>query len=123
MSEESWLPEILVELETFHCLKVDWDSYGAAAANTRSLGQAASFARCIAKHAHIPAPSVGLNSDGNAGFSWHIADWSLDVEILPTGQAEYVSLKQRVKYAERDEHGSTLNWNYLIGLFEYIRYG
>lgn len=85
-----WLSAVLAKIDDYALLEKDWDSYGAEAADRKSLV----FARALAIYLsamEIAEPAVALTSDGHVGFSWD-EGWSLDVECLPDGQFSYVMI-------------------------------
>ena len=79
-----WLMDALSSLERLRSLGKNWDSYGAAPVNPKSVGCGVVFARHIADFVPVLAPVVTATPEGDVGFCWDTGDWSLDLSIDPS---------------------------------------
>lgn len=111
----AWLADVLGLLCSFRGLKENWDNCGGSAANTASLDHAKTFAQYLANQpGRVVEPRVRLSGEGHVAFVWSRDQWTFGVDMLPTGEAEYlVSIDGK----GRDE-GCTGDWSTLL---QYIR--
>jgi len=91
-------------LESLASLPPNWDSYGAAPANLRSLATAFDLAVCLHTLGSDRQPLVSLTPDGMAALTWEWNDGrcSLDVEVRPDGSLAYALVVDNQDDADRE---------------------
>lgn len=75
-------------------LQANWDSYGAASVDLRSIRLAKSLVTELAKIETVEAPTVTATSTGNVAFCWDDGERSLDVEVRSDGLLEFAYLNE-----------------------------
>ncbi len=94
-SPAAWFGKAILRLQRMAEVEENWDSYGAAGANAKSIKAAAFLLSSFSRINGVAEPIVTLSRDGNAAFVWETETASVEVEVLPDGQMRYVYLDPR----------------------------
>lgn len=94
MPEES--PSTAGALKTLHDLSRlsdNWDGFGSPPLTPVALASAAKLLRTVALEA-VPPPYIGPVTGGGIQIEWYTPGRELEVEILPDGSVEYVTVDE-----------------------------
>lgn len=108
MTEQSWLPGVLIKLESLRDLKPNWDSYGADPPNPKAIDRATKFAEFLSEKG-IGEPHVAPCNDGCIAFEW-TGVCELEVDINAAGTFAYL-------LGDKDE-GATGDWQGIVGMLQ-----
>ena len=84
-------------------LPENWNSYGAASINNDSANNAMQLSLALARISKEPAPRVSASADGNVVLCWYRDNVSLEIEAMPNGIFDYLSLDELID--ENDDAG------------------
>jgi len=115
----SWVSEVLQTLAELEDLPPNWDSYGSVPPQPASLHAARQFLARFPSSS-IPAPTVTAVPGGAVGFHWRAEERHLEIEFLPSGEAEFLrsagngpdSIEEGTLDAPESQRGL---WNWLLG--------
>jgi hypothetical protein len=79
----------------------DWDGYGANAVSAQSAGLAHDLLAVLPTA--FPAPSIGVDADGEISFEWQGAPGSLfGISVSPTGWLTYAGVYSGARQSGRE---------------------
>ena len=91
----TWLGERLERISALGQLPSNWDSYGAARVDARSIARATQLLQGLAEFQAVERPTVTASPDGNVALCWGNGSKSLDIEVLPDGSVAYAFTHKR----------------------------
>lgn len=98
----NWLHGVAANIDEVMLLPENWNSYGAAAIDSHSGRNAKILCRLLAERMVHPAPQISASADGNLVFCWYSGSLSLELEVMPDGIFEYMSLDEMNDENDRD---------------------
>lgn len=102
LSVSDWLHEVAVNIDEVMLLPENWNSYGAAAIDRYSGSNAKVLCELLSQRSVRTAPRVSASADGNLVLCWYIDNLSLEIEVMPDGTFDYMSLDELNDENDRD---------------------
>ncbi len=75
-----WLSNAVNQFERVAKLEEDWDSYGAAKVDQRTLEHAFQIYLILMSNRHVE-PQIGATVNGGVSLEWHIRNSGLEIEV------------------------------------------
>lgn len=97
-----WLLEVAVNIDEVMLLPENWNSYGAAAIDGHSGSNAKILCERLSERSVRTAPRVSASADGNLVLCWYFDNLSLEIEVMPDGTFDYMSLDELNDENDRD---------------------
>ena len=94
-TSQSWREQSIHDLYKLLELDENWNSYGSPAINPRSVQKAINLIYCLSIEDIPQNPTISATPDGNATVCWYNDEFSLEIEIFPEGNCEYVYLDRQ----------------------------
>jgi hypothetical protein len=88
----SWLQSALATVRRLAELPANWDGYGSPALPSRVVERATQLLTFL-EWDELPVPQIGPVSGGGIQIEWHVADRELEIEILPDGSVEFLTVE------------------------------
>lgn len=93
-SEQDWLRDCVQSLLRLVQSPHDWDGYGSPPVQQSALETAILLLAVVFDRSQISAPAIMPVSGGGVQLGWHIGHRELELEVLPDGSAEYLTVEQ-----------------------------
>ena len=91
-SRPSWHHDALQSVTKLVSLQNNWDGYRSPPIDPLAVCKSIALLDAI-KNYEMPAPEVCPVSGGGIGIAWRLHNRELEIEILPDGSAEYLTVE------------------------------